>query len=101
MKEKLNAFSRKDLQTALVVMKVMRENNITESDIKQHISEKIMIIESSSKRGFMKRTTKEEREQMKLEKGLQRKPCSSCEEKRKLQEAAEQRRRLRGRARRK
>jgi len=86
MSEALTIFHHKHLQDALNVILVMEQNGLTIQDVKEHLKTAPSPIEKpqirKSRRGFLRRTTKAQREAMKEQRGLMKQSCKSCDEKR-------------------
>jgi len=84
---KLAAFGYGFLQDAANLLTVMEQEGITLVQLKESVkaSAKNSVLLNPPKhmrRGFMKRTTKAQREAMKEQRGLMKQPCKSCDEKR-------------------
>lgn len=57
----LEAFSHGQLQDALTVLKVLQRKSITEEELREHVIELVTRPPRATRHGFMKRTTREQR----------------------------------------
>lgn len=86
-KRKLGAFTRGQISDALNLLQIMRREAISEADLidtYKSMDRDILITKENRKsvRGFMRRTTKAERDELRKTRGLIRRRCQSCEERR-------------------
>jgi len=77
----LEVFTHGQIQDALNILTIMERESLTVNDLKQRIQDMIFY-PPKVRKGFMRRFTKEQREIMKTQRGMQRQPCVRCDEKR-------------------
>ena len=82
MIEGLEAFTHGQMQDAFNILKIMERKLLTVGDLEKHIEDIVFSPQKKTRRGFMRRTTKEQRRDMAKQKGLERRSCIRCDEKR-------------------
>lgn len=77
----LDAFTHGQLQDALNILKIMERESLTIDDLKKYIQD-VIFHPPQSRKGFMKRYSKAQRAKMLEHKGMEKRPCKRCDEKR-------------------
>lgn len=82
MVKRLEVFTHGQIQDALNILKIMERESLTVADLEKHVEGIVFSPQKKTRRGFMRRTTKEQRRDMARQKGSERRPCVRCNEKR-------------------
>ena len=78
----LEAFTCGQIQDALNVLDIMKQRSLTVESVREYVQELGFHPPKKSRRGFLRRTTKEQQRTMQAQRGMQRQPCKRCDEKR-------------------
>lgn len=81
IKTQLNAFTHGQIQDALNILAIMERESLTVDDLREYTQD-LIFHPPKSRKGFMRRYSKDQRDAMRTRKGLERQPCKRCDEKR-------------------